>query len=123
MSVAEISGPPRAIERDTGVDSGAGPRVRLGWIVNARTDLPWFIGGALAGYALFAMHAALAWDMAVVWMVWYVLLDIPHFFGTYVRTYLDREELSRRRTLLFGSLALLGVGPLLLLISFGMFRS
>lgn len=101
----------------------APPRVRMSWIVNARTDLPWFIGGALGGYALFAMHAALGWDMFTVWLVWYVLLDIPHFFGTYVRTYLDREEMRRRRTLLLGSLGWLIVGPMILLLSYGLYRS
>src|SRR5262249_23959072 len=100
MSVVEVApGSARA---------GASPeRVRLGWIVNAPTALPWFTGGALLGYALFTLHAGLGLDakqMFTVWLVWYVLMDIPHFFGTYARTYLDREERHRRRRLLLGSL-------------------
>ena len=101
----------------------AAPRFRLGWIAGPATDLPWFIGGAVAGYALFAMHAALAWDMATVGLLWYVLLDIPHFFGTYVRTYLDPVERRRRPLLLWGSLALPLVGPALVLACLGLHRA
>jgi hypothetical protein len=114
MSTAQLAPP---------ATSAGPPRLRLGWIIGPRHDLLWLIGGALGGYALFLMHAALAWDMFLVWAVWYVFLDIPHFFGTYARTYLDREELRRRRLLLFGSLGLLLVGPALLLVSCAMYHS
>ncbi len=40
--------------------------VSVNWIINRRTDLLWFIGGALAGYALFFMHAGLGWDMITI---------------------------------------------------------
>ena len=33
--------------------------VSMNWIINRRMDLAWFIGGALAGYALFFVHAGL----------------------------------------------------------------
>jgi hypothetical protein len=103
----------------------------LGWIVGPRIDLPWFIGGALAGYAMFFTHVfiesgqlrawGLDWNMLTVWLVWWVFLDVPHFFGTYARTYLDREEFHKRRGLLLGSLAFPLLGPLLLLTSLGLF--
>ena len=72
------------------------PRFSVRWIADPRTDVPFLIGGALAGYALFATHAVLAWDVFTVWLVWYVLSNLPHFFGTYVRTYLDPTERRRR---------------------------
>jgi hypothetical protein len=103
---------------DAALSPTAPPRLRVGWIVGPGTDLPWFIGGALAGYLLFFLHAGLGWDMLAVWTVWYVTLDGPHFFGTYARTYLDREEFRRRRGLLLGSLGLFLVGPLLLGVAY-----
>jgi hypothetical protein len=108
MSAGDIS-PPQAADA---------PRFRVNWIAGPWTDLPWFIGGALCGYALFAMHAVLAWNMELVWLVWYVLLDIPHFFGTYVRTYFDPVERGRRPLLLYGSLAFPLIGPALLGIGY-----
>ena len=94
------------------------------WIVGPKTDLPWFIGGALAGYGMFFLHAGLALDMWKVWLIWYLLLDAPHFFATYARTYLDREDFRRRRPLLLGSLyAWFGVGPLLLVLGYAWQRS
>jgi hypothetical protein len=107
-------------------DSDRAPRVTLKWIAGPRMDLLWFIGGALCGYGmfvLFLLHATLGWNMLTVWLVWYVLLDIPHFFGTYMRTYLDREEMRRRPVLLWGSLGWLGVGPLVLLVAYAMHQS
>jgi hypothetical protein len=128
MSVAELpqTAAPRAAD-PTPV------RWRIGWIVGPGTDIPWFILGALGGYALFFLHMliqsgylreqGLTFTMAEVWLAWYVLLDVPHFFGTYARTYLDREELSRRKRLLFGSLAFPLIGPALILLSFGFYAA
>ena len=88
------------------------------WIIDQRTDLLWFIGGALAGYMMFFLHAGLRLDMVTIWFLWVLLLDSPHFFGTYVRTYLDKEEFRARRKLLLGSLAWLGFGPLMVGIAY-----
>src|SRR4051794_18013567 len=112
MSAGEIVHPDTAVEV---------PRLRVNWIAGPWTDLPWFIGGALGGYALFAMHAVFALDMFTVWLVWYVLLDVPHFFGTYVRTYLDPVERRRRPLLLYGSLGFPLVGPAVVLVCYLMF--
>ena len=67
-------------------------------------DLTWFIAAALTGYAIFFMHARLGWDMVTIWFLWVVLLDSPHLFGTFSRTYLDKREFRRRSTLLISSL-------------------
>ena len=99
------------------------PPASVRWIVGQRFDLVWFVGGALTGYAIFFLHAGLSLDMLTVWFVWFVLLDSPHFFGTYSRTYLDREQWRERRGLLLGSLALFLVAPLVLLASFAMHRA
>jgi hypothetical protein len=46
--------------------------------------------------------------------VWVVVLDTPHFFATYFRTYLDKHEWLARRRFLVGSLAIFLVGPAML---------
>lgn len=98
-----------------GLGQPGAARFSLNWIVGPRIDLCCFIGAALLGYGMFFLHAGLAMNMVTVWFIWYMFLDSPHFFGTYSRTYLDREEMRDRRALLLGSIGLLGVGPLFVL--------
>lgn len=85
-------------------------------------DLTWFIGGALAGYGLFFVHAGLGWDMVGIWFLWVVLLDSPHFFGTISRTYLDKQEFKQRKRLLTWSLLWFAVGPFTILLSWSFFE-
>jgi hypothetical protein len=92
------------------------------WIVGKRVDLFAFIGGALAGYMVFFMHAGLGWDMMLIYLLFITFLDTPHFFGTYLRTYLDRQEFKVRKTFLLASLLWLAAGPLMLLVCYGLFR-
>ncbi len=98
------------------------PRFRVGWIAGPGMDIPWFLGGALSGYFLLFVHAGLGWNMLIVWTVWYIILDAPHFFGTFVRTYLDSEERRRRPKLLWGSLGLFLVGPAILFLGYMMYQ-
>jgi hypothetical protein len=86
-------------------------------------DLFAFIGGALAGYMVFFMHAGLGWDMMLIYALFITFLDTPHFFGTYLRTYLDRQEFKARRGFLLASLLWLGAGPFTLLVCYGLFRA
>jgi hypothetical protein len=83
------------------------------WLIGARQDLAWFICPALVCYL---MYGLVAWRLVPVYVLltaWLVLGDTPHVFGTLTRTYFDREERRGRGRLLWGSLALLGVGPAL----------
>ena len=93
-------------------------RFSINWIVDQKSDLLWFIGGALAGYAMFYLHAGLQLDMVTVWFFWVMFLDTPHFFGTYVRTYFDKEEFQKRKQLLLWSLSWLLFGPLMIGLSY-----
>jgi hypothetical protein len=93
------------------------------WIVGQRVDLTAFIGGALAGYAVFFMHAGLGWDMLLIYMLFITFMDTPHFFGTYLRTYLDREEFKARKSFLLLSLLWLGAGPAVVLLCYGLYRA
>ena len=98
-------------------------RYQLNWIVSKRADLLWFIGGALGGYFLFYLHSGLHLDMLTVWFFWVVFIDTPHFFGTYSRTYFDKEEFRHRKKLYLGSLGWLLVGPTMIFISYLLFKA
>jgi len=93
------------------------------WIVGRKVDLSAFIGGALAGYLVYFMHAGLGWDMLLIYILFITFLDTPHFFGTYLRTYLDKQEFRARRRLLLGSLLWIPVGPFILLICYLLFTA
>lgn len=93
-------------------------RYSMNWIVNKKADLILFIGGAITGYLMFFLHAGLHLNMLMVWFIWVVLIDTPHFYSTYLRTYFDREEYQARKKLLLGSLSWLLVGPALIGLSY-----
>lgn len=94
--------------------------ISLRWIINAREDLLWFIGSVLSSYLLLALYVTGL--VPLVWMVgaWAVLIDAPHIFGTFSRTYFDRTERRARKRLLWGSLAFFVVGPLMVLAGLGL---
>lgn len=97
-------------------------RLSMNWIVDQKADLLWFIGGSLTAYAMLFLHAGLHVNMVMVWFLWVMFLDSPHFFGTYLRTYFDREEFQARKKLLIGSLGWLLVGPAAVGLSYLLYR-
>lgn len=97
--------------------------IAFNWIIDKKTDLTWFIGGALSGYFLIFLNAGLGWDMISIWFVWVTLIDTPHFFGTYSRTFLDKEEFKKRKKLLLGSTAWFFVGPLMIGLSYLLYQN
>ena len=105
----------RVIDQRT--ETGA---LSLRWIINAREDLVWFIGSVLSSYLLLALY--ITGLVPLVWMVgaWAVLIDAPHVFGTFSRTYFDRMERRTRKRLLWGSLVFFLVGPLMVLAGAGL---
>jgi hypothetical protein len=89
------------------------------WIIGAKDDLLWFIGSVATSYALLVLYVA---GLApLIWMAaaWAILIDAPHVFGTFSRTYFDREEWKIRKRLLFGSLLFFAVGPVMVLSGAG----
>lgn len=94
--------------------------ISLRWIISAREDLVWFIGSVLSSYLLLALY--LSGLVPLVWMVgaWAVLIDAPHVFGTFSRTYFDRTERRARGRLLWGSLLFFVVGPVMVLAGVGL---
>jgi hypothetical protein len=93
--------------------------VSLRWIISAREDLVWFIGSVLTSYALFALYVSGLVPLVPMVAAWAVLVDAPHVFATFSRTYFDREERRARGRLLWWSLAFFAAGPLAVLAGLG----
>src|SRR6266511_2984003 len=104
----------------TEVITQAQPRaIALRWIINAREDLIWFIGSVASSYALLILYVAGALPLIPMVAGWAILIDAPHVFGTFSRTYFDRSEWKTRKRLLLASLLFFIVGPALVLLGFG----
>jgi len=93
--------------------------VSLRWIIGARDDLVWFIGSVVTSYALFALYVGGVVPLVPMVAAWAVLVDAPHVFATFSRTYFDREERRARRRLLWFSLLFFAAGPLAVLLGIG----
>jgi hypothetical protein len=101
--------------------SDAGVRaVSMRWIIGARDDLVWFIGSVASSYALLALYVGGVLPLLPMVAAWAILIDAPHVFGTFSRTYFDREERRARARLLWGSLAFFAVGPLMVVAGLGL---
>lgn len=74
-----------------------------GWIWSARTDVAVFGGSAAVALALVALGGRLSDEGGALpawgWLLLVVGVDVTHVWTTLFRTYLDREELRRRRLL------------------------
>ena len=98
----------------------ARPRaISLRWIISAREDLVWFIGSVASSYLLLVLYATGVLPLIPMVAGWAILIDAPHVFGTFSRTYFDRSEWKRRKRLLLGSLLFFLVGPILVLLGLG----
>jgi hypothetical protein len=108
MASAATSDAPRALPRE-GIDMVPSWR----WIISAREDLVWFIGSVLSSYALLAFYVTGILPLVPMIFAWAILIDAPHVFGTFSRTYFDREERRARKRLLVGSLLFFLIGPVM----------
>jgi uncharacterized membrane protein len=99
----------------------ARPRaISLRWIISAREDLIWFIGSVASSYLLLVLYVSDVLPLIPMVAGWAILIDAPHVFGTLSRTYFDASEWKTRKRLLLGSLLFFIVGPLLVLLGFGL---
>src|ERR687890_2790014 len=89
------------------------------WIISAREDLVWFIGSVVTSYALFALYVWGRVPLVPMVAAWAILVDAPHVFATFSRTYFDREERRARGRLLWWSLLFFAAGPLAVLAGAG----
>jgi hypothetical protein len=93
------------------------------WIISRREDLLWFQGSVLAGLALLTLFAVAApLDDAtfvpgnfvvLALLLWGVLFDGTHVWGTYARSYLAPDDTSRAALPGAWSWGIFAVGPAL----------
>jgi hypothetical protein len=93
--------------------------ISLRWIISARDDLIWFIGSVVSSYLLLFLYVKGILSLVLMASLWAILIDAPHVFGTFSRTYFDREERKNRARLLWGSLLFFAVGPVMVLLGAG----
>jgi len=100
------------------VDEGRRDFIALGWIINKKDDLIWFIGSVVTSYAFLAANlilVKLGLSVMILTWIWALGFDGPHVFGTISRTYADNEERRKRAKLYYGTLLLFLVGPAMVL--------
>ncbi len=103
------------------LDERAKPQaISLRWIINAREDLIWFIGSVAASYALLVLYVTGVLPLIPMVAGWAILIDAPHVFGTFSRTYFDKSEWKTRKRLMLASLLFFVVGPLMVLLGAGL---
>ena len=93
--------------------------ISLRWIIGARDDMIWFIGSVVSSYVLLFLYVGGIVPLVPMVAAWAILIDAPHVFGTFSRTYFDRTERRNRARLLWGSLLFFAVGPVAVLLGFG----
>src|SRR5436853_2549630 len=93
--------------------------ISLRWIISAREDLIWFIGSVAASYALLILYSAGILPLIPMVAGWAILIDAPHVFGTFSRTYFDASEWKTRKRLMLVSLLFFVVGPGMVLLGAG----
>src|SRR5213595_562060 len=93
--------------------------ISLRWIISAREDSIWFIGSVAASYALLILYSAGVLPLIPMVAGWAILIDAPHVFGTFSRTYFDASEWKTRKRLMLGSLLFFVVGPTMVLLGAG----
>jgi hypothetical protein len=94
--------------------------ISLRWIISARDDLIWLIGSVASSYALLMLYVTGVIPLVPMVVLWAILIDAPHVFGTFSRTYFDRTERQNRSRLLWGSLLFFAVGPIMVLAGLGL---
>jgi uncharacterized membrane protein len=93
--------------------------ISLRWIISAHDDVIWFIGSVVSSYALLVLYVSGLVPLVPLVAAWAILIDAPHVFGTFSRTYFDRTERKHRARLLWGSLLFFAIGPALVLAGAG----
>ena len=94
--------------------------ISLRWIINARDDLIWLIGSVASSYLLLVLYVKGIIPLVPMVALWAILIDAPHVFGTFSRTYFDRTERQNRTRLLWGSLLFFAIGPVMVLAGLGL---
>ncbi len=111
----------RHMATTVGVIERAEPRaISVRWIISARDDLVWLIGSVASSYLLLVLYVKGVLPLVPMVAFWAILIDAPHVFGTFSRTYFDRTERQNRARLLWGSLFFFAIGPLMVYAGAGL---
>jgi len=112
--------------------SASHPSAAQPWIISRRDDLLWFQGSVVAGLALllfFALQPPLRNDTYTIWnpvvmvlLLWGVLFDGTHVWGTYARSYRAPDQASRAALPGSWSWLVIAIGPLLALIDYALLK-
>ncbi len=94
--------------------------ISLRWIISARDDLFWLIGSVASSYLLLILYVKGILPLVPMVALWAILIDAPHVFGTFSRTYFDRTERQNRSRLLWGCLVFFTIGPLMVYFGAGL---
>ena len=93
--------------------------ISLRWIISAREDLVWFIGSVASSYLLLILYVTGVLPLIPMVAGWAILIDAPHVFGTFTRTYFDKSEWKTRKRLMLGSVGFFLIGPVMVLLGLG----
>src|ERR1051326_1588721 len=93
--------------------------ISLRWIISGRDDVIWFIGSVVSSYALLVLYVSGLLPLLPMVAAWAILIDAPHVFGTFSRTYFDRSERKNRARLLWGWLLFFAIVPVMVLAGAG----
>lgn len=103
------------------------------WIISRNEDLLWFQGSVLIGVALLlffwlqpgldssSYHAMN--PVVMVLLLWGVLFDGTHVWGTYARSYRVADETSRAALPSRWSWGIIAVGPLVAVVDYALFTA
>src|SRR4030095_14787183 len=105
-----------SVATETIAEKSRAGAISLRWIISAREDLVWFIGSVGASYLLLVLYVTGVLPLIPMVAGWAILIDAPHVFGTFSRTYFDRSEWKNRKRLMLGSLLFFVVGPGMVLV-------
>jgi hypothetical protein len=102
------------------IDRPQSRAISLRWIISTRDDLVWLIGSVASSYLLLVLYVKGILPLIPMVALWAILIDAPHVFGTFSRTYFDRTERQNRGRLLWGSLLFFAVGPVMVYAGAGL---
>jgi uncharacterized membrane protein len=102
------------------IDGAQTRALSVRWIISARDDLVWLIGSVASSYLLLFLYVKGILPLVPMVAAWAILIDAPHVFGTFSRTYFDRTERQNRSRLLWGSLLFFAVGPVMVFVGAGL---
>ena len=102
------------------IETSQARAISLRWIISARDDLVWLIGSVASSYLLLILYVKGILPLVPMVALWAILIDAPHVFGTFSRTYFDRTERQNRRRLLWGSLLFFAIGPIMVFAGAGL---